>query len=270
MKKALILIFAHLLLNTAPVSAASEEQALAVIKSALPHAPAGWVVAGEQSGQGHVQSRTGVRGVEYTRSYRRVEKIGEDRKQLDAVVAESSRRNREAAKPQIDELIRQQTVTSLALRKAVRRRNAAEEKRLNEELEKNGARMRALHEEADGRVARDVAPYLLRDAEASISIALDQDAAELSQGESLPVTDAAFALYRPGSAAGVTGWREGVLLVLYGDWRSRGSGVFQAQVPPGRGLPVSTVRITITGDLVRAQQLLKQLDLKAVLSLMQS
>jgi hypothetical protein len=269
MKKIFTLILVQLFCWSA--LAGSAEQALAVIKNAMPPAPEGWVVAGEtRTDPAAVPAGPGnTHRFRYAVQYKRIARIREDRELLDAAYAESSRRHRDAAKPRIDELIRQQTETSLALRKATRRRNAAAERRLNEELEANGSRMRALHDDLDASIARDVQPYLLRDTEAAISIAVNEEAAELPEGERYLTTDAAFALYRRGEPSGTAGWKEGELLILYGDWQSMTDTVFSAQMPAAGDGKAGTIKITITGEQVRAEQLLSQIDLKAILSLMQ-
>ncbi len=259
------LIIAQLLLGVSLAFAVSDEEALSVLKRAVPPAPGGWTA----SVRDRTDSAAGLRKIRYAVTYTRVAGLREDQKRLDAAYAESSQRNREAVKPQIDELIRKQTEASLALRKAVRRRNAAEEKRLNEELEENGARMHALHEETDRKVAGDVAPFLVRDAEAGISIGLNEETAQLPGGGTVNVKGAAFALYRPGAASGATGWKEGELLVLYGEWRALGNSVFRVLAPDGADRRIWSVRIVITGEQARAEQLLRQMDLKALLSLME-
>ena len=271
MKKILTLILVPLLCWSAAL-AGSEEQTLTVIKSAMPPAPDGWAVAGEARTDPSavpVSSGNGAPRYRYTIQYKRIAKVQEGRKLLDQAYAESSRRHREAAKPRIDELIRQQTATSIALRKATRRRNAAAERHLNEELEANGSKMRALHEEVEQAIARDVQPFVLRDTEAAISIAVNEEAAEFPQGEKYIVKDAAFALYRQGGPSGTAGWRAGEMLILYGDWSSRKDNVFSASLPALVGRKAGTIKITISGEQARAEQLLNQMDLKAVLSLMQ-
>ena len=268
MKKIFSLIFVQLCCWSV-VFAGLNEQALSVIKNAMPSAPQGWTVAVETGTDPAVlQISAGAHRFGYSISYKRVAGVREGRKQLDRIYGESARRNREAVKPRIDELIRQQTETSLALRKAVRRRNVAEERRLNEDLEANGNRMRELHQDLDRQVAQDVQPYLLRDADAAVTVALNEEAAALPQAEPIAVKGAAFALYRQGAPSGATGWKQGELLVLYGEWRSLGNNVFSAQVLAGSDQKARTIRITIAGEQARAQQLLNQIDLEAVLSLM--
>jgi hypothetical protein len=271
MKKILTLLFVPLLCWSAGV-AGSEEQALAKIKSAMPPAPEGWVVAGETRTDPVAVSATSGNGnhrYRYAIEYKRIAHIREGRKQLDEAYAESSRRHRDAVKPRIEELIRQQTEASLALRKATRRRNAAAERRLNEELEANGTRMRALHEEVERSIARDVQPYLLRDTEAAVSIAVNEESAELPQGENCFVKDAAFALCRQGGPSGTAAWKAGEMLILYGDWSSQGDNIFSAPAQSHQDGKAGTIKITITGEQPRAEQLLSRMDLKAILSLMQ-
>lgn len=272
MKKTLLIVIAQLLLTASVAAALTEDQALTVLRQALPQAPEGWIVVDETrtdpSGSARVPGK-GLCRLLYSLGYRRVAGMREERKRFDTAYTESSRRNREATRPQIDELIRQQTATSLALRKAVRRRDAAEEKRFNAELEANGVRMRSLHEETDRRIAQDMAPFLIRDAEAGVAIVLNEEAAELPPGETVTVAGAAFAVYRPGRTTGAAVWKEGELVVLYGDWRPQGSGLIRARIPTGTDRQVWSVKITITGAQARAEQFLEKLDLKAVLSLMQ-
>jgi hypothetical protein len=246
--------------------------AVSKVKNAVPPAPDGWIVSGETK-----VNPLPVPGIDevhflsfgHTITYKRVDGVRQEREKLDNAYAESSRRNHDAAKSRIDELIRQQTETSLALRKASRRRNAAEEKRLNDELEENGKKLGAVHEDVDRKICRDVEQFLIRDAEATISIAVNDETAGLQRGEPFPMSGAAFALRSDGEQAGTTRWKEGQSLILYGDWQRVGNNVFRGTVKRVRqGPKAQTIKITITGEGKRAEQLLKRMDLKAILSLM--
>lgn len=248
-------------------------QALARIKAALPAPPAGWIVqdetkidqapAGARDPKPYLEARYQIR-------YRRTAGVREEQRRLDEAYAESARRNGDAAKPQIDELIRQQTTVSLALKKATRRRNEAEQKRLNDELDENGRKMRAVHEETDRAISREVEPYLVRNAEAAITVGINEAAAEFAgTGQAFEQPKAAFALRKDGERAGSTGWKEGELLILYGNWQQAGPNRFRGAVfpdlPKGRA---QTLRISITGERKLAEQLLKGMDLKSILTLM--
>ena len=74
--------------------------------------------------------------------------------------------------------------------------------RLNDELDENGKTMRTLHEETDRKIALGVKHYLIKDAEASIRISLNDSRAELSLGEPVSVRGVGFALRREGGPAG--------------------------------------------------------------------
>jgi len=247
--------------------------AMTLVKKALPPAPPGWVVAGEAKLDTAPleKSAGGMRSLRFSCfiSYERVEGIQAERKRLDEAYRESSSRHEEAVKPQIEELLKKQTETSLKLRKATRRRNQKEVQRLNDELDENGKTMRALHEETDRKIARDTENYLIKDSEASIRVSLNDTEAELLHGEPISVRGAAFALRREGERAGATVWKEGQTLILYGDWlqdreqRFRAKGEQQPFAPKAK-----TVKILITGEKKRTEQLLKKMDVKAVLSLM--
>jgi hypothetical protein len=247
--------------------------AMMIVKKALPPAPAGWVTTAETRIETAPPGRGGdaVRSLRfsYVITYRRVEGLAEEEKRLDDVYRESSMRHEEEAKPQIEELLKKQTETSLKLRKAARRRNQAEVRRLNDELDENGKTMRALHEETDGKIALDVDRYLIKDAEASIRVSLNDSRAELLPGEPVSVRGAAFALRREGGPAGATIWKEGQTLVLYGDWQLERENTFRIKgEQPLFSAKAKTVCILITAEKKRAEQLFKKMDVKAILSLM--
>ncbi len=247
--------------------------AMTAIKKALPPAPPGWVVAGEMKTDTAMLEKA-VGGMRFLRfscfiSYKRVEGLREERKRLDDAYRESSSGHEEAVKPLIEELLKKQTRTSLKLRKATRRRNRPEVQRLNDELDENGKTMRALHEETDRKIAQDMENYLIKDSEASIRVSLNDNGAELQHGEPVSVRGAAFALRREGERAGATAWKEGRTLILYGDWQQERENTFRAKGEQQPFAPkAKTVKILITGEKKRVEQLLKKMDVKAILSLM--
>ncbi|HSQ77611.1 MAG TPA: hypothetical protein VLN91_01855 [Nitrospirota bacterium] len=247
--------------------------AMILVKKALPPAPPGWVVAGEAKLDTAPleKSAGGMRSLRFSCfiSYKRVEGIQAERKRLDDAYRDSSSRHEEAVKPQIAELLKKQTETSLKLRKATRRRNQKEMQRLNDELDENGKTMRAIHAETDGKIALDMEKYLIKDSEASIRVFLNDDGAELLNGEPVSVRGATFALRREGERAGPAGWKEGQTLVLYGDWLQEGERRYRAKGEQQPFAPkVKTVKVLITGEKKRAEQLFKKMDVKSVLSLM--
>ncbi len=247
--------------------------ALTVIKDAMPPAPKGWIVANETKIDNSPPDRVlgGIADlhISYTITYKRIAGVKGEQRRLDDLYAESSNRNQEAAKPRIDELIQQQTETSLALRKATRRRNQAEMERLNGELEENGRKMRAIHEDVDRKISLDVEPHLVKDTEASILVSLNDANAELTLGEWFAVPRAAYALRKKGERSGVTSWREGKTLIIFGVWEPEKDGRFRAKAGPSSFSPKArTVKIVITGDRKRAEDLIDRINIKAILGLM--
>jgi len=244
--------------------------AVTAVRNAMPPAPEGWIVSGDsevvpQPAPGDAR----FLHFSLTRSYRRATGVKDEQQKLDAAFAESSRRHSEEAKPAIDELIRQQTEVSLSLRRAVRRKNAAEEKRLNDELEENGRRMHAVHEEVDRKIGEDVLPFLIRDAEASIAVTVNDETAGLEQGEDFAWSGAAAAQCREGEQAAAGRWREGRCLVLYGSWQRVGEGRFRGTVDRSpQSARAQTIAITLTGEKKRCEELLRRIGLKSILSLM--
>jgi hypothetical protein len=247
--------------------------AMTVVKKALPPAPPGWVVAGETKLDTAPPEKAvdGMRSLRFSCfiSYKRVEGFQEERKRLDDAYRESSSRHAEAVKQLIVELLKKQTETSLKLKKATRRRNQKEMQRLNDELDENGKTMRALHEETDRQIAQDMENYLIKDSEASIRVSLNDNEAELLNGEPVSVRGAAFALRREGERTGATVWKEGRTLILYGGWQQKQENTFRAGVEQPPFAPkAKTVKILVMGDKKRVEQLLKKMDVKAILSLM--
>ena len=247
--------------------------ALNKVKKAMPPAPAGWIVASETKidpvlHSSNTDANQSYRLI-YQIQYRRVVGIKEEKKKLNEVYTESSERHGEEANTQIDDLLKQQTATSLALRKATRNKNQAEIKRLNDELDENGRKMHTIHEDVDNKISHDLDKYLLKDAEAVIDIIVNDEWAEDVQGEPLSVSEAAFAFRREGERKGPMIWQEGKTVILFGDWQQAGNGVFQGRVldRPQHQM-AKTIKIMITGDRNRTTELLKQIDTKAILSLM--
>lgn len=247
--------------------------AMTAVKNAMPAAPEGWTVASETKINSAPLER--VSGYEgrmrffYAVTYKRVTGVKEEQKMLNTVYTESSTKQAEAAKSRVEELIKQQTETSLALRKATRNKNRAEMQRLNDELEENGRKMRAIHDDVDTKISRDVEKYLVKDAEVTIRVTVNENIAELTQGESLPTADAAFALRKEGKRIGVTSWEEGQTLFLYGNWQPVRPDRFRANVDgPPFSPKAKTIVILLTGDRKRVDKLLKQIDQKAILNLM--
>jgi len=246
---------------------------VAALQKALPPPPPGWVLASDVK-----DSRQPAELVSADRrrlrarvqiAYKRIQGMKAEQKRLEDAYAESQKRHKEEAKPLIDELIKQQTEVSLKLRTATRRRNAAEEKRLNDELEENGRTMRALHEDIDRGIRQDIEPHLVKDAEAAIQIAVNDSWAELQQAEPMTQPEAAFAFRQEGERSGVTTWREGRTLILYGEWQQAKPGSFQVK---GEHQPLDpkarTITVLATGDRKRVEQLLKQTDLNTILKLL--
>jgi hypothetical protein len=247
--------------------------ALTVIKKAMPPAPEGWIITGETNIDNgppvQVSGDIADLHISCMITYKRIAGVKEEQRRLDDRYAESSNRNREAAKLRIDELIQQQTETSLALRKATRRRNQPEMERLNDELEENGGKMRAIHEDVDRKISLDVEPYLVKDAEASILVSLNDTNADLSQGEPLAVPEAVHARRKEGERTGVTSWREGTMLILFGEWERMKDDRFRAKAEqPSFSSKARTITIVITGDRKRAESLIGRMNLKAILGLM--
>ncbi len=247
--------------------------ALTVVKKALPPAPKGWMIA-EETGipadpPDRVSSDIAGLHIAYLITYKRIAGVKEEQRRLDDLYAASSNKNRDAAKPRIDELIKQQTETSLALRKATRRKNQTEIERLNEELDENGRKMRAVHEDVDRNISLDVEPLLVKDAEASILVSLNDSRAELPQGEPLAFSKAAYALRKGGTRAGITSWREGQTMILFGGWEQENPGRFRAKAAPSSFSPKArTISIVITGDPRRSKELAGMIDFSAILGLM--
>ncbi len=247
--------------------------ALTVVKKAMPPAPQGWAVAGETKipadPPGRVSADIAAFHVAYLITYKRMDGVKEEQRRLDELYAASSSRNREAAKLQIDVLIQQQTDTSLALKKAARRRNRQEMERLNAELDENGRKMRAIHEDIDRKIAKDIEPYLVKDAEASILVSLNDASAEQPEGGSLAFPGAAFAVRKEGARAGVTSWREGWTMLLFGEWEQEKQNRFRAKKDQSLFSPKTrTIRIVATGDRKRTEELISMIDIRSILGLM--
>jgi hypothetical protein len=243
------------------------------IKKAMPTAPVGWTVDSETKidslNEPEIDEANQSYRFTYQIRYKRITGIKAEKKRLYEVYTESSERHGEEANAQINELLKQQTATSLALRKATRRKKQTEIQRLNNELVENGRKMRAIHEDVDNKISHDVDQYLLKDTEAIIDIVVNGESAEDIYGEPVSISKAAFAIRRKGEQKGPLIWQEGKTVILFGDWQQVGIGVFKGHVlQKPQNKKVQTIKITITGARNRVVELLSQMDKTALLSLM--
>lgn len=239
------------------------------VKNAMPPAPAGWVIMSETARPETVSNNMSRLHFHYLIIFKRVAGVDEEKKKLRNAYADSSRKHEEESRTAIEELIDQQSETSRALGKATKRRHQADIQHLNEELEENGRKMMALHKNIDDNIARDVEPYLVKDAEASIRVSVNDSYAELPSATSFMHPQAAFALHKEGEKIGATDWSEGQTMLLYGNWQKAGQNIYRANIDQSQFTSsAKTITIVISGDKKRIDDLLQRLDLKSILSLM--
>jgi len=239
------------------------------VKKAMPPAAAGWVKASESTLPDGKSSEMSRLHFSYLVIYKRTAGVAEEKKKLRSVYAESSRRHEEEVRADIERLIDQQSEIASALRKATKRKNQPEIDRLNSELDENGKKMSALHKDMNDAIARDVEPYLVKDAEASIRVSVNDAYAEFSATDSFLQPKSVFALRSVGERTGVTGWSEGQILLLYGNWQKGGQDSYRAIIEQSPVDPsVKTITIVISGEKKRIDDLLQRMDINAILSLM--
>ncbi len=247
-------------------------RATEVVKKAFPPAPAGWALVESTNDSPHPArdaAGTGAPRFSCTVTYRRIQGVREEQKKLDEAYAESRARNEEAIKPQLVELFQTQNRIALKLRRATKRRNQTEIDRLNAELDDNGRTMRALHDETDRKISGEVEPYLVRDAEATIRISVNDSDAELQGGEPVAVRRSSFARRREGEQAGPTVWKNGQTLVLLGGWKQQEQNVFRAEAEQAASPAIRTISLLFTGDKKRVKALIKETDVKALQALIE-
>jgi hypothetical protein len=243
--------------------------AITTVKKAMPQPPEGWIAASDNVLPAPVPDESNQVHFHYQITFRRVAGVQKEKTRLNDAFTESSRKHNEEAKPLIEKLIDQQSETARALRKATRNRNQLQIQRLNEELDENGRKMKALHDDIEGKIAQEVEPYLVKDAEASIEVSINDAIAVLPDGKLFTNPDTAFAIRKEGGRVGATGWNEGQIVLLYGDWRQESQDVFRAKIDQLPFAPkAKTIKIVLSGDRKRMNELSKQMDLNAILSLM--
>ncbi len=244
---------------------------LDIVKQAMPPAPAEWLMIQDAGLQADALFRidSSAMPCSYSVLYKKIKGIKEETQRLEKEYSASYKKHSVAAKPLIDELIKQQTEASLALRKASRRRDHNLERKLNEELDENGRKMRALHADTDRKIGQDIEGYLIRDAEASIRVSLDETYAELPNSAAISEPKAAGALISQGRKTGMIGWKEGQRLVLYGNWRQVSETAFRADPGQMSNTPgTGRISILITGDPARIEQLWQKMDVRALTGLL--
>jgi hypothetical protein len=141
---------------------------------------------------------------------------------------------------------------------------------LNDELDENGRKMHAVHEDVEKKINQDLEPYLVKDAEVSLQISVNVEGTMILRGEPISVPKAAFAFRSDGERAGPFAWKEGRTVILFGAWRQEKANVFgtaeQIRLQDPR---VLTIMVSLTGDQARAAQLFKQMDMKSIRSLLE-
>lgn len=243
--------------------------AITTVKKAMPPPPEGWIAASDNVLPEPVPGDSNQVHFHYQIIFRRVTGVQKEKKQLDDAFAESSRKHNEEARPLIEKIIDQQSKTARALLKATRNKNQTQIQRLNEELDENGRKMKALHDDIEEKIDREVEPYLVKDAEASIKVSINDTIAVLPAGKLFTSPATAFAIRKEGGRVGATGWNEGQIVLLYGDWQQESQDVFRATINQLVFAPkAKTIKIELSGDRKRMDELLKQMDINAILSLM--
>jgi len=245
---------------------------LMTVKKAMPPPPPGWVVDAESKpGPALPEQVAGEPGglqYGYSITYKRVEGLQEDARRRDEALAELRKKLSDAAKAEIEALTKKQAETEEALKKVRKRKEAGKEKKLKASLDDIEKRLGIIPQETVQKIEQETGQYLVKDTRVVIRVSLNERTAEFPKAKGYSRPKAAFACRKEGERVGVNGWKDTETIILYGNWSEVRSNVFHADFDQPPFTPaVRTVRLDISGEAVRVDQLLKKMSLKDIVEM---
>ena len=247
--------------------------AMMTVKKAMPPAPPGWIVESETplapELPGLVTADAARLWFSYAISYKRVADLEGERKKLDEALATARTDFEGAAKARTDELTKKRLDAEGALKKAAKKQNHAEEKRLKKELADIDGQLRALSEEIERAILAETEEHLVRDTGFTIRLTLNATTASFPDARYFSRPKAAYALKKEGGRVGATGWKPDQILLLYGEWADAGKDTFRGKVEQRPfSSRVWTIAVTIESDSLRLDQILKQMGMRDILGML--
>jgi hypothetical protein len=247
--------------------------AMTVVKKAMPPAPQGWIIESETPIALALPDRVPADGIKlrfsYAISYKRVADVENERKRLEEVLVEARKNFQDNAKARTTMLTKKRAEAEEARKKAAKKKDHPQEKRLKKELEDIDVRLSTISEETERAIAAETEDYLVRDTVLKVRLTVNDTTAAFPDGRYFSRPRAAYALKKEGGRVGLTGWRQDQVLLLYGEWDDAGKDTFRGKVeqqPFSR--KVRTIAIAIESDPSRMDEFLKQVGMKDILGML--
>ena len=247
--------------------------AMMVIKIAMPPVPSGWTAGDETTAEALKASLSSgdIADLHFTYAVTFLwtgDSRGEHRDREADAQAIAQRITAEA-EGRTAELTRKMAETEKAIAKAKKRKEAGKERKLRKQLAELRTSAAAAAGERDRRIQEETEPLVPRDQAVEIRITVNERSADYPELSPASRPKAAFALRREGERDGLTGWREGRTVILYGDWQEVKNNSFRLRSEQ-RPFPTraQSIRIDVTGDRTRTEQLLRRMNIRSILELM--
>jgi hypothetical protein len=246
---------------------------LETISKAVPTAPEGWVVENKTVIEPvlgkTVTNSPGAMQYDFSISYRRVDGVAEETKQLEDAYQASKAASEVESLVRLADLREELGQFDANIRVAQKRNQSGKERKLTKERENIVAQIEAVPAETEKKIRDETEPLLVRDAGVTIRVSLNVRDVTMPGAKGFTRPRCAFAVRVDGAREGLLRWREGRSLVLYGDWEEVRPNVFHAVGEwPQFSPAVRTIAIELTGDATRVEQFLKRMALKDIVGLM--
>jgi hypothetical protein len=247
--------------------------AMMTVKKAMPPAPQGWIVESETPIAPVLPDLVSDNATRlwfnYAISYKRAADIEGERKKLDDALAEARTNFEGAAKSRANELTKKRAAAEEALKRAAKKQNHSEEKRLKKEIEEINGKLRAISEETERAILAETDEYLVRDTSFTLRFTVNATTAAFPDARYFSRPRAAYALKKEGGRVGPTGWKQDQVMLLYGDWADAGKDTFRGKVEQRPfSSRVRTIAIMIEIDSLRLDQVLKQMGMQDILGML--
>jgi hypothetical protein len=254
--------------DTTPAEKAAMRDVLAAVRRALPPAPAGWVLLGdEQLSVPNALCRDVERSpwfYQFTRNYQRTD----DQEARNKIIADAADKSAAAMKlkqPRLDAIMAKMTKLSEQQGAAAQKGDLKRAEAIGEDIDKLQEEYKKVADEGDsGEQFAAAADQAGRDMTMNIEVQVNGQRAMPGPGSStLPLPPGASAAFRWSPSKG-----EDKALILFGDWKRGREGSWESS-PRARLAMASAhdIAIYVTADASRIATTLKSIDFATVAKL---